>query len=355
MALCAHQCWLRVHQGETGVGLQYTNRLHHISTSLPDPVKQRPSILFFFGKQFKGRALRALFPGNTISNCRKYGIANICADSTTRNDEHPILIADSSPDYKQIQLRGKDTCHETINHPVAWLDEGDQEKKQHLANHVLSRLISLFIDVLCIFAQDCGGLDGVVDKLAAWTAIGSASSLPRAVRPRLLVVTSIPGDVFASEALRFRLRVLSDHKFSELFSSLKVVNVLGIGRTPSHEHFSGLAEVLQHETHLIRAEKVNSHTLFSMIHVAAFFDAALRQFVNALQTFDFIHCSREERPVSHNFQQHLSTFMSLCSEHNLPANIIWDFVASVIVFDSFPPDMHSKCQYLQSDLCNRTN
>jgi hypothetical protein len=346
MALCAHQYWLRVHQGETGVGLQYTNRLHYISTSLPDPAKQRPSLLFFIGKQFKGRALQALFPSNTISNCRKYGIANICVHSTTRNDEHPILIADSYPDYMQVKLRGsKDTCHETIKHPVAWLDdENGGQKQRQLADHVLARLFSLFIDVLCIFAQDCGGLDGVVEMLAAWTVIGSASGLPSAVRPRLLVVTSISGDTFDSEALRFRLRVLSDPKFSELFSSLNVVNVLGIRRTPSREHFNGLAEVLHHETHLMRAERVNTHTLFSMIHVAAFFDAALRQFAaSPLQTFDFIRCSREERPVSLSFQHHLSTFMSLCSENNLPENIPWDFIASVIILDSFPPDMYSKC------------
>ncbi|PVH67631.1 FabD/lysophospholipase-like protein [Cadophora sp. DSE1049] len=340
MAACAHQYWLRVHEDENGVGMQYTNRLHHISTSLPDPTKQRPSLLLFFGKQFKTRVLRALYPGNTISNCRKYGIANICLHPATQNDKHPILIADSCPHKTQVNLRGKNTCHETISHPVGWIDEGDRQKQQHLADYALARLLSLFIDVLCIFAQDCGGLAGVVDMLAEWTAIGSASSLPETVRPRLVVITKIPGDTFASEALQFRLRVLSDPKFSESFSSLNVVNVLGIGRGTSYKHFSGLAEALQHETHLIRAEKVNCHALFSMIHVTKFFDAALRQFATSPQTFDFIQCSREAYPVSPSFQHHLSTFMGLCSEHNTPASMIWDFIASIVIFDSFPPDMH---------------
>ena len=350
MALCAHQYWLRVYRGESGVGLQYTNRLHHISTSLPDPTNQRPSLLFFFGKQFKTRVLRALYPGNAISKCRNYGIANICLDPATQNDDYPILIADSCPDYTQVKLRGRNTCHETIDHPVGWIDEADQQKQQYLADHALARLLSLFIDVLCIFAQDCGGLDGVVDMLTEWTVIGSASSLPRAVRPRLVVVTSVPGHTFASAALQFRLRVLSDGKFSELFSSLNVVNVLALGRIPSREHFQGLAQALQHETHLIRAEKVNSHTLFSLIHIADFFDAALRQFAVSPQTFDFIQSSRELSPVSHSFQQHISTFMGLCSEHNIPASMIWDFIASVVIFDSFPPDMHSKLRLIDDSL-----
>jgi hypothetical protein len=342
---CAHQYWLRVHQAETGVALQYTNRLLHISTTLPDPAKQRPSLLFFIGKQLKGRALRALFPGNTVSNCRKYGIANICVHSKTRDDDYPTLIADSSPDYLQVKLRGdKDTCHETFTHPVTWLvDENGRPKQQDLADHVLARLLPLFIDVLCIFAQDCGGLDGVVEMLAAWTARGSASSLPGAVRPRLLVVASIPGDAFESEALRFRLRVLSDPEFLELFSSLNVVNLLGTGRTPTREHFSGLIQVLHNEAHLMRAERVNTHTLFSMIHIAAFFDAALRQFAaSPLQTFDFIRCAREDYPVSPDFQHHIATFMSLCSGYSFPDDILWDFIASAIILDSFPPDMHSK-------------
>ena len=212
---------------------------------LLDPANQRPSLLFFLGKRFKARVLRALYLANTISNCRKYGIVNICLLPATQNDKHLILIADSCPDFTQVKLRGKDTCYETTNHLVGWLDESSQQKQQqHLADHTRARLFSLFIDVLCIFAQDYGGLDRVVDILAGWTAIGSASSLSNAIHPRLVVVTSIPGDIFISKALQFHLRVLSDRKFSELFSSLNVVNVLGIGRTPSLGHFSRLAEAL---------------------------------------------------------------------------------------------------------------
>jgi hypothetical protein len=80
--------------------------------------------------------------------------------------------------------------------------------------------------------------------LAVWIARGLALSLPRAVWPRLVVVTSIPGDAFNSKALRFRLRVLSDPKFLELYSLLNIVNLLGTGRKPSYEQFSGLIRVL---------------------------------------------------------------------------------------------------------------
>ncbi|KAH6719518.1 hypothetical protein BKA61DRAFT_473258, partial [Leptodontidium sp. MPI-SDFR-AT-0119] len=68
-------------------------------------------------------------------------------------------------------------------------------------DYALARLFSLFINILYIFTPDYGGLNRVVDILVGWTAIGSASSLPDAVRPRLVVVTSILSDIFVSEAL----------------------------------------------------------------------------------------------------------------------------------------------------------
>lgn len=344
MAPCAHQQWLRVHQEENGFVLQYGNRLQNITNSLPRPSSQYPSLIFFIGKQSKARAVRALFPGNGISNSRRYGIANICVDPTTISSDHPILIADSCPDYTQINLRGKDACHEIINHPVAWPDdENGRLTEQDLADHVHARILSLFIDVLCVFAQDCGGLDHVAERLTTWAAIGSASSLPSSVRPRLLVVTSISGHTFDSEVLRFRLKLLSDPKFAGSFSSLNVVNVLGSTRCPPRELFSGLREILYDETRTARVERANAHTLFSMIHITAFFDIALRNFAKSpLDTLEFIRSSREENPVSLNFQHHLKSFMSLCSEHKLPDSILWDFVASAIVLDSFPPDMHCK-------------
>jgi len=115
---------------------------------------------------------------------------------------------------------------------VAWLDKSDQQKQQQqLGELVIARLLLLFIDIFCIFAQDCGSLNRVIDIVAMWTVIGSALSLPDAVYPQLLIITSILNNIFVSEALQFHLRVLSNGKFLELFSLLNVVNVLNIGRT----------------------------------------------------------------------------------------------------------------------------
>ena len=353
MACCPHVQWLRVRHDETGFVLQYGNRLHNITKTLPRPSMQYPSIVFFIGKSSKSRALRALYPQNEISNCRKSGIANICVDSTTENEEHPVLLAECYPDYTQTKSRGgKETCHDTSSHSVTWSDvENGGPKRQELIDHVQARLLLLFIDVLCLFAYDYGGLDAVAERLITWATIGTASSLPRAIRPRLLIVTNISGSNFDSEVLRFRLRVLSHSRFSESFSSLNVVNV-GTSRRSTREHFSALGQVLNEEIRMQRVERVNTHTLFSMVHTAAFFDLALQHFATSpLDTFDFIYGSRRDFLVSLNFPHHLNSFMNVYAENRLPDHIAWEFIASVVIMDAFPPDMHSQCCFRQGSRC----
>ncbi|KFY95373.1 hypothetical protein V498_03386 [Pseudogymnoascus sp. VKM F-4517 (FW-2822)] len=342
MPPCSHFQWLRIREDHTSFVIQYGNRLNNIANALPSPSAQYPSVVLFIGTTLKNKALRDLYPQNEVSTCRKFGIANICIDSTTADEEHPVLLAESVPDYSQAKPRGKQKCHDTSNHHVSWpSDECNGPQRQQFINHVHARLLSLFTDVLCLFAQDHGGLDAVAETLITWATIGPASSLEHPIRPRLLVVANISGNTFASEALRLQLKVLSHPGFSDSFSSLNVINVLGAsGHTP-RGHFSALEQVLKEEIRFQRAARINTHTLFSMVHIAAFFDLALQNFAKSpLSTFSFIHASRNDFKVSPNFSQHLRSFMSVLANKKLPGRFAWEFIASAIILDAFPPDMH---------------
>ncbi|KFY34346.1 hypothetical protein V495_08169, partial [Pseudogymnoascus sp. VKM F-4514 (FW-929)] len=340
MASCTHVQWLTLRQDETNFELQYGNRLHNITKCLPRPFTQYPSVVLFIGNRMKSKALRSLYPQSAISTCRKFGIVNICIDSTTENEEHPVLLAESVPDYAQAKSRGKQTCHEASNYPVPWPGL-EIPRRQEFIDHVQARLLSLFTDVICLFAQDYGGLDAVAERLITWATIGPASNLEHPIRPRLLIVANISGNHFASEALRLQLKVLSHPGFSDSFSSLNVVNVLGVsGHTP-REHFSAFKQVLKEEIRLQRATRINTHTLFSMVHIAAFFDLALENFARSPpSTFSFIHASRHDFKVSPNFPDHLRSFMRVLAEKKLPGQYAWEFIASTIILDAFPPDMH---------------
>ncbi|KFY30375.1 hypothetical protein V494_08174, partial [Pseudogymnoascus sp. VKM F-4513 (FW-928)] len=337
-----HFQWLRIWEDQTSFVLQYGNRLNNIANALPSPSAQYPSVVLFIGTASKNKALRDLYPQNEVSTCRKFGIANICIDSTTADEEHPVLLAESVPDYSQAKPRGKQKCHETSDHHVSWpSDECNGPQRQQFIDHVHAKLLSLFTDVLCLFAQDYGGLDAVAETLITWASIGSASSLEHPIRPRLLIVANIAGNSFASEALRLQLKVLSHPGFSDSFSSLNVINVLGASGHAPRGHFSALEQVLKEEIRLQRAARINTHTLFSMVHIAAFFDLALKNFARSpLSTFSFLHASRDDFKVSPNFAQHVRSFMSVLADKKLPGHFAWELIASAIILDAFPPDMH---------------
>lgn len=344
MASCSHVQWLRLHQEQSLFTLQDGNQLYNIAHSLPHLMKQCPSLLFFLGKSSKSTALRNIYPGIRFSSYRHHGIANICIDPKTANDDYPLIVADGFQDgaaYANINITNY-KCHETTSHLVDWSEhDGGPPQRQDIVDLISARLLSLFVDVICIFAEDYGGLANVVLQLTKWAAYGSASSLPSTVRPRVVVVTHIPGDMFDSEVLRFCSQLFSTPKFSETFSSLNVVNLLGKLRSTSHSQFSALKEVLGQELQTSRFARTVSSVLFSSLHLSIFFGKALSRFVKRPKAlFDFIRASRDGNSVNLQLQNHISTFMSLSLANKLPDSVPLPFIASAILLDSFPPGMH---------------
>lgn len=347
MASCPHVQWLRLHQDQSTFTLHNGNRFHNITKSLPRPSKQYPSLLFFVGSVAKSAALRNIYPESRLPNYRHHGVANICIDPKTADDNYPVVLADSCPERAALVNPGtaEHKCHETTIQSVDWPEtKNGPPQRQNLIDLINARLLSLFIDVLCIFAEDCGGLAGVVTKLTNWAGIGSASSLPSTVRPRVVIVTRIPEDTFDSEVLRFRSQLFSTPKFSQSFSSLNVINVLGRLRPSTGSQFSALKEVLAQETQTSRLARTDSFALFSSAHSASFFEKALSRFSKSPEaSFDFIRASRDGNTVNQEFHDHIDKFMSLCLEHKLPDSIPLPFIASAILLDCFPPGMHRGC------------
>ena len=348
MAACAHVQWLWLGQDQTTFSLHYANRLQSISKSLPRPSEQYPSILFFLGSKSKSFALRKIYPESRLANYRHRGIANICVDPRTATNSYPVLIADGSIDglAQTNPSSAGAKCHETISQSLEWPESrSGPPQRQDLIDLIHARLFSLFVDVVCIFADDYGGLGGVVTKLTTWASLGSASSLPSTVRPRVIIVTRILGETFDSEVLRFRSQVFSTPKFSDSFSSLNVMNMLGMPRSSSVAQFSALKELLAQEALTARQSRLDSHTLFSSTHSASFFEKAFRRFSKTPEAlFNFIRASRDGNTVDQEFQDHIKTFLTLCVGNKLPDNIPLSFISSAIVLDGFPPGMHCKRQ-----------
>lgn len=189
MTRCGHTTWLELWQGEAGPLLSHGWRLPQIAEELPNASEQSPQITFLLGRHLKNKALHTLCGGK--HRVRKENDAvNIRVDNRTINALHPRLFADSDPTNQSPKAIHSSTagsigCHE--DHVVS---VGELPHDCALYDAILARLLFMFVDVICIFADDVGGLRSVKKMLSTWIRIGSASSLSRSVRPKVIIVLS---------------------------------------------------------------------------------------------------------------------------------------------------------------------
>lgn len=211
---------------------------------------------------------------------------------------------------------------------------------------VYCKLIFPFTDVICIFADDLGGLEAVATMLSTWIDLGAASTLSESVRPRVLIVTT--EDTFSAthyilemESLRERLQDDTGPSRRSSFLSFLVLrlppdDILQLAR---HRR---LKEVLLQELDKHRLERVKARVLFSRTHYQALFRVALSHFSRTIESpFDFIRASRVDNPVEDSFEQHLCEFLYLAHQCYTPYTLLAPFIASYILLDTFPPKMHS--------------
>ncbi|KAI9768255.1 MAG: hypothetical protein M1840_005085 [Geoglossum simile] len=332
MASCPHIEWLQLCQDQEEWSMAYGARLQNIVEDMPHARAQYPSLLFFVGRKVKAKALRALFPENNHTRRRGHGLANLHIDSITSDTERPILFADADLEGVFVERgRAFGHCHETTRYRIDWANELDPRPNQKdLMNKIYAQLFFPFIDVLCLFAEDFGGLDEVTAQLTMWAKIGPASSM---IRSRVIIVTTQMANC------AYLIEDLSN--LSKFFASVKVVNLREIAKVSSTARYLPLKGALLCEADTARQTRIGDRTMFSATHLRKFFERALRQIAKAPDDpFDFIWASREGNEVDSEFPFHLRTFLRLCLKYEVPLDSVVSFIASAILMDNFPPGMH---------------
>ncbi|EDN05103.1 predicted protein [Histoplasma mississippiense (nom. inval.)] len=346
MSLCDHVSWVGFVEGEAGPHLSYDWRLARVIGELHKPYEQYPHVIFFMGTKHKDAALRQLCKGN-YRRTNNRGAINLRADSNSLGSTYPRLYADCDPGRCTLHpaFNTPQTCHRQEIFPVRWPTSPTEPY-----DLVIARLLFLFTDVICIFAEDVGGLEATRTLLLKWAAIGSASTLPPRVRPRIIVVTggerskSMTELMLAEDDFLFQM---FDFGSAPLFSSFSNI---GISRLPSME-LSADARYLQlwadinTELRETRQARLTDRARFSAVHLNAFFeDALLRHFTtDALAPFSFILWSRRSNPISGSLVSHLSNFFTEGCRIHAPYDALASYVASAILMDAYPPSMHVFC------------
>lgn len=338
MSSCKHISWLDFTQS-TDIVLWNTGRLSRLSLELTNPAQQRPSLILFVGRKSKEFALRDLFPWNNIKRSSREGLVTLRADTLSLHSDFPIFFAESDPLNTPCYSEAS-ACHEASPWPLRWSLSADHS----LYDVAHARLFFLFIDVLCIFADDFHNFEDVVSRIRAWAALGRASSQFYMARPKVIIVKQGAGpgpsptyDLLESDYLQYNL---SQPDIVAFFSSVTVLH-LADEQISSLARHRPLKELIQRQTDEVRHIKQSIGCLFSALHLTWYFGEAVKHTARtAVETFDYVGSSRHVNPISTDFSEHLINFLKFGTQCDLPENTWTSYIASVILVDAYPRGMH---------------
>ncbi|KAL2367582.1 hypothetical protein RJZ57_008055 [Blastomyces gilchristii] len=341
MPQCNHISWLELVDGEAGPLLETGWRMARVMAEMDRPSEQFPQLIFLLGGKTKDGALRQLCRTNhRRSRFRQRHAVNLQADNISIQSTYPRIFADCNPMCRAAihTPSSSQLCHRHESVPVQWPDSSFDPF--HL---ILARLLFLFCDVICIFADDVGGLEAVRSLLMKWATIGSASNLPDTIRPRIIIVTGKDNDSITQALLNeefFLLDIVNDPLFLSAFADISISRHPPGELSPDARYLDLHADIAR-ELNLARSARKIHQVLFSATHMNAFYEDALRHVAaNIFTPFDFIHSSRRLNPVSGSLVPHLSTVLSQGINKRMPYEDLVSYTASVILMDAYPPLMH---------------
>ncbi|THC91223.1 hypothetical protein EYZ11_009303 [Aspergillus tanneri] len=180
--------WLDVAVGDNKTFvIRDHGQLGYIISGLPTPKQQKPRLSVFLGDRTKELALQALFPYNNIRRTRATASIGLRIDNLSVETNEPHLFVDGGVGQSiASSCKAQAAARPVIeDHPIAW----KAVSAQAAVATIFSRLVFLFADVICIFVDDFPSIQSCAQFLLACAPTRLASSLPVAVRPRVIVVS----------------------------------------------------------------------------------------------------------------------------------------------------------------------
>ncbi|KAF3481550.1 uncharacterized protein GIQ15_04309 [Arthroderma uncinatum] len=320
--------WFKLVRSGNHPRLRYDGRLRSIFERLDSPHIKFPSLAMFMGRGAKDRALRQIFQ-QYISAQGPH--TNLRVDSRTESSSYPVLFADCDPHVCHL---GAENSSPALR-PIPWATARDTD----VQDIFLTRLAFLFTDVVFLFAEDVGGMDGVKTLLTAWATFGSASSLTP--RPGVIVVAVSDGASVTHDMLeegQFLADLAQHAGVADTFMSVDIVYLPPAGAS-TVEPYQGLRDEMLKRLDLARRHRREHRSLFSAIHFGALFEEAMDQRCRSRYLgFDFIDASQKGRETDGRYPRHLTTFLSLGAESDTA--IQGSLIASSMLMDAYPSRAH---------------
>lgn len=315
--------WLDVGVGENEAFIiRDHGQLGYLISELPEPKHQYPRLSVFLGDRMKDIALQRLFPHNNIRRSRPTASIGLRVDNSSVEHQEPHLFVDGgvgpwNPSPHQTQAGVRD-------YPIAWRATSVEDT----IRIIYTRLVFLFADVVCIFADDFLSIQSVAQFLVDCANLGSASSLPIAVRPRIVVISS---DSCAKEFYQ-ELRK-GDQQLIGSFSAVKLIHINGFGESAFRDR---LRASIRTQLEDVQEARHDHGAYFSGLHLHGLFDLAVRHLSsNNSSPFNFVKATREVNPVPHGLSYHISHYFEVGNRGGCCLDTLVSSTASALLMDHY--------------------
>jgi hypothetical protein len=334
-----HTSWLDVGVAEDGTyTIRDHNRLEDIIRELKAPDSQYPLLSVFLGGSTKDSALQALFSQNNIRRARAAASIYLRYDTLSAESTAPILFADGN--LELARSSPDPTIQRTFETQISW----NAASARDVLWIVYARLVFLFADIICIFADDFPNLSDVAQFLVDCAHARSASSLPIAVRPRVIValaanMESPVGDVLKTEQFYQQLRGTSATSMLESFSSINMIHLAG-NRLSEHARYERLRALIIGQQDDMQAVRRDHYALYNALHLGALFQSAVKHLAKTIQQpFNLIKATREKRIVPPGLSNHLAHYQEIGAKAGCGSQALISSIASAMLMDQYVPGM----------------
>ena len=337
---CDHSAWVQVVHARAERKLIYDNKLQSLTADLQSADAQWPSIALFLGNRTKSEAIRTLFPHTSFhSRRRNDSVFHLRSEKTSTGSKYPLYLGEADPNIASCGLElGKTRCHTQLVLPVAW------QSPARFVDLVLARLVFPFANVLCIFASDCGGYEGVCNLLTEWALLAEGNHYPYAARPRVLVVSHDSDEIFANaigvDGLKHDINQRADS--DRAYASVQVLQIPSQSSTDKPRYLK-VKNALLNALDRSRADRITNSLHFNAEQQAALFKRSAVHFAQTIrEPFNYIQEARYGMEVDAQLVHHIEHVGRLARQAKIPDAIFLSLTASSILMDTQPPSMHGK-------------
>ncbi|OCT52721.1 hypothetical protein CLCR_10470 [Cladophialophora carrionii] len=336
-ANCQHLAWLEFVHARVERRIICHQRLQRLANQLPNKTAQAPSIALLLGRETKDQILRDVLPKGVLQKkaSTQTTTLNLHADTASLNSQYPIYYAELDPleHTCDIELGNKTGCHVQQHFQVSW----PPESQKALLDAVISRLLFLFTDVVCLFADDLGGFEATRRLLTTWARLAIGSHTGTTIQPHVLVVYREP-EKQCSAYEDFFPDLNREVDTSRVFAAVKLVRLPQQYQRNRRERLK-FAHELHDSFHKVRGDRMEASMLFVATHQAALFQRALSHVTRTAATpFNFVKAARQGNEVSLNLIEHTENVLKLSQK--LPSSVVVSVIASSAILDAYPRHMH---------------